>query len=641
MHKIKNRKTFLLGTILLILSSALFFYSYTLFTIVASILLVYLFLGRKLSNNYVDSKFSLLLISVFTYVGLLCLAILISSAFIEVKLNLVTILTGLILLVTVIYQKRRENTPLYKRVVVNFHDILSLSVATVSILLIGLLPLVNSGVLQQHSNILLTITGNVDNGPHLAIFNDYIDTGTNRIWSDAHTTRSDPGGFYPTSWHGANAGIAKAFVPNLEAGIETIVAYSILFIFWVGVFILLSVRLTLSIFQDLQKKPKGVSPNAYLIMSLLLLVAVYLFSIHLLRFGFFSFVPQLIAVLALIYPLRQFAEDGFNKNGMVGLAAIYTAISLATWVLLLPVIGLAVIISVLLVAQHSKKKGVLNELNGSWILGSVAIIGIFAQLWLIISVESSGKVSFLEGMMLDGGVPIYDPIVYIVLFSGLIGAILLVKKRSKVYLPVTVIIASTVAFCAFMYVLQSFYTGSTHYYFYKSLLILPAVLVPVGVATMGIIINKMSKTYKDLAIISSIAIPLLFLLFIPSDKGMFSYINGSRSVSANANSRIIHETATTPYPSNNVTIFLIGTNESSDIASLLVQANRPQNACFDDLRLSQIITKITQTAVTELDSYILPDSCSSKQVKFVVGEEYESLLETKDSSNFTVEVLPQ
>jgi len=633
------KKNSIRSLIILLASFFVLLYSPYLLVILVSLFLTYQLLSRKLTTHYIDTKFLIAVLSVFTYTGSLALLIIISSAILSISLNIVILITVALLIVIYLYEIYVVKEKVPERKLINIDTSIAVVVTAFAVFFIGLFPLLHSGGVQQYSNIILTITGNVDNGVHLGIYNDYTSSNSNRIWSDSFLSRTDTGGFYPTSWHGANAAIIRAIFPNIQAGTETIAAFSILYIFWIGILVFLTTTMSFSLFRGLNRTSK-ITPIICMLISILMLLSVYFFTTHLLKFGFFSFIPQLLSVLALIYCLQEIAKNGLNRKGAIGLAVVYIAISLASWILLLPVVLLALIIIILVNPKKITKKNILKELIGGLPYYIIALASILSQIWLILTIKSGSTVGFVQGLMLDGGTPIYDPLVYAVLFTGLISAVYIAKKRKELYWPTLTIVVSTLVFCAFIFIVQAYHTGTNHYYFYKSLLILPLTLVPIGIAALASLVQNISKKDAVLALFIALLVPLSVLLFLPSDKGILSYIRGSRSVSAQVNQYIIDETANTPYPTNKVTIFLVGTNESSDISSLLVQANRPHNACFDDLRLKQIITKITQTAVKDLANYSLPPSCENHSVEFVVGNEYKDLLPSVLPSKYKINLLP-
>lgn len=615
-------------------------YSLSLLVVLGSLFITYNLLDRKFTTIN-DSRVLIAALSIFTYVGIVALIIIISSAVFEVSLNIVLLVTLILLMGCYVYEIFVAEEKTFSRKLWGIDDCIAIGITLIAVFFIGLFPLLSNGKVQlQPSNIILTLTGNVDNGPHLAIYNDYIDSGSNRIWSESFSSRTDTGGFYPTSWHGANAAIVHAIFPALKAGTQTIVTFSMLYIFWIGILVFLTTKLCFSLFNILNKS-KRVGVITYLSLSIGILLSAYLFTAHLLRFGFFSFIPQLLSVLALFYCLQQLVRDGLNRRGVVGLALVYIAISLASWILLLPVVLLSLLIVVFISPTKLTIKNISQELAGGLPYYLIALASIFAQAWLIITIKSQGTIGFIQGLLLDGGTPIYDPLIYAVLFGGLVGAIYISKGQKVLYRPVLAIVISTLLFCGFIFIVQAYYTGGNHYYFYKSLLILPVILVPVSVAAFATLIQKTLKTDTTLALFITLLVPLAILLFIPSDKGTLSYLRGSRTVSAQVNQRIVDETVNTPYLTNKVTVFLVGTNESSDIASLLVQANRPHNACFDDLRLKEIITKITLTAVKDLAKDSLPHSCENQSVEFVVDHEYKRLLPSKLPTKFDVKLLPR
>lgn len=180
-----------------------------------------------------------------------------------------------------------------------------------------------------------------------------------------------------------------------------------------------------------------------------------------------------------------------------------------------------------------------------------------------------------------------------------------------------------------------------HYYYYKSLLLSIIIMAPLAISAHTIYVHKIMSGSGFLAIIASFMIPFFTLQIAPLDHGVASFVRGSRSVSSTVNASIYQEMNRKEILRHSVVIYLVGTNESSDIASLLVQANRPHNKCFDDLRLNEIIRKITQTAVKDLAHNKLPSSCRDYNVRFLIGTEYKHLVEEYTPTKFQVEIISE
>lgn len=630
-HPTKNIIVSLIGLSILI-------YSPLLLVVIISIVLTYKLLDRKFSQDYIDSRFLVIVISLFTYMSIVCLVVLISSALVETSLGVVLVISGLLIAALFIYDISivRVNYTVRRRWF-SASDGFALGVTCVALFFLGIFPLIKTGALQHHSNILITITGNVDNGTHLAIFNDYINFQTNRIWDTSHISRSSAGGFYPSSWHGANAAIVSTLSPSIKAGVDTIVAYSLVYLFWIGVLIFLSSKLCLAFFQRL-RGPKRPHVASLISIGVSLLLAVYLFSVHLLELGFFTFIPQLIVMLLFIYCFQQIMKQGVSSKGILGLTALYAAASLAAWVLLLPAALLAIAVTLLFSVKLIRKQLVFRELISSWPLCFIALMSIISQLWLMHRITAKSTVGLVEGLSLNGWVPIYDPLIYLVLIGGLIGAVLLSKKHGEIYKPTLVVAISTLVTSAFIFFVQLYTTGSNHYYYYKSLLILPVILVPIGVAVLAFVINKVSRSDRGVALTLVFFIPLSILLLIPSDPSIPRYLSGARDVSPIVNQYIIQVTRKTDYPTKNVSVILSGTIKSSDISTLLLQANRPYSDCFEDI-FSNAMNSDLSIFIKHLATYNLPAACSGYNVSFVVGTEYKHLLQSNTTHNFTIDIL--
>jgi hypothetical protein len=142
---------------------------------------------------------------------------------------------------------------------------------------------------------------------------------------------------------------------------------------------------------------------------------------------------------------------------------------------------------------------------------------------------------------------------------------------------------------------------------------------------MGTMVSRIKEA--ALALMLSIAIPVSIVQFIPNDPAMAAYIRGSRLVSTTINSDVWVEMHDDSYPTNKVTIYFVnsGTNETSTISTLLVQANRPYNQCFAELN-KDITYKSLDLALKEIVAAPLPRACNNKQVTLKVDQSYANIV---------------
>jgi len=631
----KKPLSYIVILLVLALGVSLFIYSPFAPIFIISICFSYAYLGRKFSSTYVDSKLLLFMLTLFTHTALFGLLVITCSAISNVSLHVVLCIE--LLTFALLFGYEAILSPDKHRVArktLSASDVAALAIAIVAFLLMSAVPLLNLSVQKQHSNVLALVTGNVDYGAHLAMFNDYLDFGTVRTWDNRQPARSDTGGFYPSSWHAANATIAKVSAPSLKPGASSAVALGISNVFWLSVLVFLSVRLAFTLY-DLLGRDRKKSPSVYVVMLSLSLAAIYFFTIHIQRFGFFSFTPQLIAVLLLIYTLHQLLHEGPGKASALGLAVLYCSISLAAWILLLPAVGTAVVIAVAMTTSRKRlgRTNILWEIQSNWPLYLIATASVMAQFWLILTVRSAATVTPGKGLLLDGGTPIYNPILYELLFAGLIAAVVMCKKHkdTKPYEPVFIITTATLLFTCLLFAFQTYSTGAVHYYYLKSLLLLPAVLTPLAIAVTGVFVYRIKDTL--VALMVAILIPIAIVQLVPSDTGIVSFIHGSRIVPSSINSDIWTEMHDNFYPTKRVTMYFMnsGTNETSTIAAILVQASRPHNQCFDTLN-NDITFMALDAALKKLTTNPLPNSCRGYHVVFKVDPSYAHIVKGAPAS---------
>jgi hypothetical protein len=619
--------------ILAVIGLALLFYSWVALIFAISLCVAYLYFGRILSSKYLSSKFSLGVATLFTHTAVFGLLVLTCSAVSDISLHAVFCIELALFTLLFSYEVLQNPTaPQARRRFITKADIAATAVAVIAFFLLALTPLINLSVQKGHGNILTLITGNVDYGTHLAMFNDYLGFGTVRIWDTPQPARS-VGGFYPSSWHAANAAITNAIAPSLHPGTLSAAALGFINVFWISVLLFFVTSLAFTLYEMLTGSERK-NLATYISLISIPLLSFYFFDIHIMRFGFFSYTPQLIAILLLAYCLHQLMEKGIGSKSAIGMAVLYCSISLAAWILLVPVAigGVVIALAITFKRKRQSRVDIVSAVKADWPLLLLALASALSQAWLMVSVKSVATVTLGQGLLTDGGAPIYDTWVYALLFAGLVAAILYVKRvESKKHLPsyepVLILTTTTILFAGFIFAYQTYHTGTTHYYYYKCLMLLPALLVPIGAAMLGVVISHI----KDfaLALLLSLAIPAAIVQLVPSDMSTVAFISGSRTVSSTINNDVWGEMYHNIYPTKKVTIYFVnsGTNETSTIATLLVQANRPYNRCFNSLN-NDITFMTLDGALRRLTTSPLPHVCNGYNVTFKVDPSYKSIVKS-------------
>jgi hypothetical protein len=625
----------------LIVFAVLCLYSWSAGIVFLSFASAYLYLGRKFSSAILETRALLLVVTTFTYTAALGLLILISSSISNVTLNTVLLIDLLIFILLLLYESFSLRSKPVTRKLVSSGDIASLIVAIIAFYLLGVMPLLSLSAQSQHGNVLALITGNVDNASHLAIFNDYLGFGNTQIWNEHTASRGKADGFYPSSWHGANATITHAIDPSLRPGNDSAAIFGFISVFWISLLVFMVSRYAFTIYRLITKKQTRTT--LYLTIPLLTLTSFYFFFVHILRFGFFSYTPQLIAAIILMYCLHQVLREKLGSKSGLGLAVLYCAISLASWVLLLPVALGATILAVL--ATYSKqplrKAPLVTELKSSWPLFMLSGLSMIAQLWLMHSVKSASSIGLGSGLLLDGGAPVYSTFIYIVLFIGLGSAILYARriKQLDFYKPVLLTSIITVLFAGALFMYQVYYTSTTHYYYYKSVWLLPTILSPIGMAMAAVYIDNVKD--RLFAVLAALTLPFLLIQFLPSDTSVLAFMRGSRVVSSAIDQSMWLEMYKNAYPTNRVTIYFVnsGTAEASVTSTLLVAADRPYSSCFESLS-NKIVYQDTDVALRNIISKLPPSICKGKHIVLEVDPSYRKIIKDGVHSNsYTVRFL--
>lgn len=616
-------------------------YSFGLFIVLFSVGALYIYMLHKLTSPIFTSKFLVLFVTVFNYSGLLTLVNTIGSAAYNTSLNTVLLSSLVLILLLLFYELFCNKTKIDTRPVFTKIDGISIAVATIALFTMCLLPLLQTDAFHNRNNLLVLATGNVDFGPHIGMFNDYIDIYTTQPWQSNDRVRSVLGGFYPSSWHAANAIIVKSILPSVEPGSKSLAIFGILHVIWICVLVYFITHLSFSLCNAYTKNRSNILST--ITMLLCMIIGGYFFIVNLANFGFFPYAAQLTSGILLIYLLQQLLIERVGSNSILSWAILYSALSLSLWLLLAPVFFAAVILTLVSLAYRKWLTigNILTDLTHNLLIYLLVILSISAQIVLLRSPSSGTSVSFLDGILLTGSATKYDPLVYILLFCCLIISIFLTQKKqlkTSLIEPFIFTATSLVLFCAVLFVIQAYSVSEPRYYFYKSLLMLPILLLPVAIALAGRVVYYIQKKDVLLACISAVSLPALVLVFVPSDTSMMAYARGARSVSAGMNTSIA-TSLNENQQAGRVSIYMISHIDASDIATTLVQSNRPYSVCVSELRKRKIHTENFEKSILSIPTVSLPSSCKNKEVTFVIDIKYKNMVTSPKNAKFSIEYL--
>ena len=589
-----------------------------------SILFSYKISGVLISKKIVDSKIFLSVISVFFYVMFLQCVILISWIIYKdfsLMLDIPVTLVLLAIFYIIIKKNNINHTALLSKI--NSADILSIIVVLVSIFIIVYIPIHKTDI-NKESSLFGLITNAVDDSSHIGLMNDRIQFDRGVILNSIADgkTRSDGAASYPAGWHSANAAIIKSFYPNIKTGIETIISYTITKVFWFMLLVFVFVRTIFSLYKIFNKRNTSAAVSFWIFCSSILFTCWFLSSPFF--EGFYSFIPQLIIIPIFLLTLIQISlpekESGVNLANSFFLPTLLCVGSALSWLLLFPVFLLTLIICVFDKSFKIGARRFLKELSSNMprlLFFYLVIIGsVIVQTYIL---SNSGlPVSFIQGILLTGGIILYPESFYgFILFGILILLIFGIKKENnRLIKPVFNYILAILFFTGFLYVIQLYKTQNNFYYYFKALdtfTIVGAMLCIIG---FSIIIDLVqSKTTKIFAIGLSLTIALISLQFVYPKPVLFAYVSGAKPLSSKTDEQILNILKTnytqTNYYNKEVAIFYPDNNlVVNEVGSMLLKSNKQNSSCFNILKADSFTTPPTQ-----FNANIINNNCKDNNIR--------------------------
>lgn len=604
-----KRAVILIGILALLVICAT--YSLNLLLITVSMVLTYKIITPLLNIGVFNTRALRAVFVFFIYIIILQCVILSSWVLNRnFPLDATPALTVLVMTIAYVYRHyllkvkfSKEILPSKKVPLVRLGDIISIVVAILITLLIILPPLISTGA-GKTSNIIALTSGNVDDAAHLGLLNDRLQFNRGVLYHSDATENVRTAGLYPAGWHSANAIIIKAIDPTISTGTESLIAYTISKVFWFFVLIFVFSRVIFTLYKTLSNDEPSLPVTLWLTFGSLLFSILFLVDIF--RTGFYSFIPQLIAALLLVPILIQLSLLTNESKKYQGTLLLLVAACIGggiSWLLVLPALLLAIFLILLDHLRSTKllhfikdtTSGVLDNLP----LYGLLLVALIVQAYVMLADHSTGSVSFIQGVLLSGGIGIYKDPFYLFIFIGLALCLLLFRKNSeKAIRYILYVTFSLLLFAGFLYVVQMIYLGKNAYYYYKALDVFTIVVIPIGLVGFALCIAWLAnKRSKSIALAAALTLILVVIQFIGLDATSLTYLKGQRPLSGALNESVYTELKLNAnqknYNNKNYIVYYIpGSVEQNDISTMTVKSNKPGGGCFDAVR-SSFLTYLT------------------------------------------------
>ena len=603
-----------------------------------SLYITYKLLSPHLSIKLFQSTVSRVVAALIVYVSLLqCLFLvvwLIAKDTSLLSIPLIGVLVLLIVWLLVRFNKKNVVTSKPVRFILK-RDVASILIALLMVTIVTIPSLAAAGV-DKKSSIISMANGNVDDAAHVGLLNDKIDSDRAITY---HTSANDnlrSYGQYPPGWHSLNAMLIKSFSPGFQSGTDSLYAYAITKVFWFFILVLTFAQVTFTLSSLLIQSGARRIFNAWLCIGLLFF-SLILFT-DAFKEGFYSFLPQLITALFSLVVLAQMSlrktedEKGWG-NDLLLLSIICLGGSLS-WLLVLPAFGLIILLVVAAKIIHDGiKNGIaltLRTLRRHAVAFGFLSTSLLVQVYLISRDSSSGSsVTFLQGIMLNGGISQYPVLLYSLLAGGLLLLISLGSRRLSRQLGYVLIgLSALFAFTVCIYLLQIYVIDKNAYYYFKTLNIATTMTAPLAIIGVGMLIAYIhNQRGKVPALALLVFIPTFLVLFVginiavnPPPVSRTNYLKGARMITPTINESVYKELQSSEYNDKNLVFYYTpGHLDQNDIPTLLLKTNKPASRCFDDIRLSIIIH-------TEFSDYLkaVKNSCDGHKITFVTSPAYVS-----------------
>lgn len=480
---------------------------------------------------------------------------------------------------------------------INLQDYIPIIISALIVIVTIVSPIITQPHIDTESTIVMSmINGNVDDSSHLGLMNDSLQFNRGVLFNSDNANNARNDGFYPAGWQSISSILVKTFVPNIKTGTDSMLAYGILKFFWIFIIFYLLIKSSYLFYVFITRKKNNLNTYIWLSLATGLLGSIFILPIA--REGFYSLLPLLISSLLAIPLLIQICLEKEKIKPSKKIPSIIFLVLVGgclPWFLPLPAFLLATFILILIVAFDKK---ILNLIkNISYVIKDnlIELIILATAILTQLFIMSSNKdgVSFIEGILLDGGITKYSSAFYTLLCIGVIFSIMFAKLKAQKSLYIIISFAlSILLFSLLIYIVQITSIGNNAYYYYKVLNILTVILIPICIVGLGEFITSLNKT-KGKILEFLIYIMFLIVIFISLGPNIstLAYAGGHREFPDQVGNSLYYELK------NNITqdnyfnkkytfYYTPGVNYfvQNEVATYTAKSNEPSSNCFSTVR---------------------------------------------------------
>lgn len=645
---IKNSRVLIAGLIILLIS--LILGSFNLIIISISIMLCYKLFSKRISNDIFDSKLFKYITVFLIYILFLQCGVLIGWLINHnFSLNLVpTLVAGMLIIIWLyeyIFLNRKKIFD--KDIKIKsfcFNDIISILLGLFIVGIVIIPPVIQTDSYRLETFAVSMVNGNSDDSAHISMINDCLHFDKGVIFGSDSSKVTRNNGSYPASWHAISAIIIKTLKPTIKTGGESIFAYAIIKSFWLLILIYLISKVTLFLHKFINDKKNNFSSYFWIISCISILSVIQILPS--MMNGFYSILPQYIYSLLLVPFLMQISldKDKKDKFRILPLLIIVGVVGCLSWLLPLPVYALT-ILSIFLIITISKSfkntyKNFLLAFTECLPIILISIISTLVQIFIILNNKTSGSLSFIKSLLIDGGIITQGILFYIFIAIGFVISMLLIKNEKKQKIEMfLVLVAYSLLYCSIIYLIQIRYIERNAYYYYKLLDILTITIIPFAIAGVGVLIDRYNKYSKVLSI--SIIIIILTSVFqmINVNRSTLGYAIGNRFFYGALDKKLINELdnhlSQKEYFSKHHSFVYASSGDyyfQNEVGTMILKSNEMETKCFNDVRHT-----IWKSPSIEDILDVIEKSCDDYKINIITNqiseESFKQAVATKNLNN--------
>lgn len=635
-------KPMLIASILIIII-ALVLQSPNLLIIATSLTVLYKLFSPLISKIVFDSTIFKSVLVFFGYILLMQCTVLIGWV-LNHNFPLTYIPALLLLVILLMYgynyifnrKKSKLPKPNKKIKLFNLQDILSVAVAVIMISIITLPLLILTPIYKESAVIMSAINGNIDDSSHLSLINDNLQFDRGVVFKSDADGKTRNGGFYPAGWHGASSILIKTLDPNIKTGADSLLAYAVQKLFWFFILIYSLVRVSFVVFRFITNKV--VKRSSYFWITSASLFLGYTLLMPISKEGFYSLLPQLIAALLTIPILIQICieKDKFTSYRILPLLFLVCIGGCLAWFLPLPAFALMTLFIVLLLVKNKKisvmVKNIFNIIKSNLIILLLLFSAVLIQFYIMSSNKTGNGISFIEGILLDGGITQYSKFFYLMICVGFIACLVMANKIAKKNIHILLsLIISLLLFCVVIFLIQFKFLERNAYYYYKTLDILSLTAIPFCITGFGLIIDKITDNKNNiLSVILSIIFIATAFQMIDMDKATMGYSIGYRAFDNKIDNSIINEFKNNltqdNYFNKKYSFYYVPDSNyyfQNEVSTMMTASNTLGSTCFNDIRHSIWKSPPVEKILNDIEQ-----SCNGYDITIVTNQTYLNEFQT-------------